>query len=154
MNLTQAKATEQDKGFFWKHYCESMQPHIEQIWGWDEKWQKSDFDMRWLDCKNTLIQLDDVSIGYIQTSELEDEHYIMMLILLPQFRSRGIGRRLLTLIKDSTSKTYLGLRVFKTNKRALDFYHAQGFEEIANEGDFYYLRLALSQVNPSRTGKV
>ncbi len=43
MNLNLVSTTDKNKNFFWNNYCDSMLSHIEQIWGWDEKWQKSDF---------------------------------------------------------------------------------------------------------------
>ncbi|TDF35800.1 N-acetyltransferase [Alteromonadaceae bacterium M269] len=140
MNLTLAIATEKDKEFFWKHYRESMRRHIEQIWGWDEQWQSSDFETRWADCKNRIIRDGNTDIGYIQTVDLAEEHYIMMLIILPEFRSKGIGRRLLDEIRSSTQTKCIGLRVFRTNFKALRFYQSQGFRNVTNEDNFYYLK--------------
>lgn len=140
-NLFLKNASNSDKAFFWKHYCDSMRSHIEQIWGWDDEWQQSDFESRWLACDNQLIHFDDKNIGYIQTTHSTDEHYIMMLILLPEYRSKGFGGQLLSQIKASTSSKNIGLRVFKTNLKALAFYQSQEFTQVVNEGDFYYLKL-------------
>lgn len=140
MNLNLAIATDSHKCFFWNNYCDSLRSHIEQIWGWDEEWQKLDFETRWFDCDNRLIRQNDIDIGYIQTKDLKNEHYIMMLVLLPEFRSCGFGRQLMAQIKASAVKKYIGLRVFRTNIKALDFYQSQGFINITNEGDFYYLK--------------
>ncbi|MBB3167082.1 GNAT family N-acetyltransferase [Simiduia aestuariiviva] len=96
MNLNYVRAENSDKRFFWDNYCQSMQPHIEEIWGWDEEWQLVDFEKRWVDCENSLIRIDEQTVGYMQTQEFADEHYIMMLILLPEYRSAGIGGKILT----------------------------------------------------------
>ena len=137
-NLVPAK--ECDKSFFWDNYCHSMRSHIEEIWGWDESWQKSDFETRWADCDNTLVCMSEQPIGYIQSMDSAEEHYLMMLILLPEYRSKGLGRQLLTQIKRNATLKQVGLRVFRTNLKALSFYESQGFITVANEGDFYYLK--------------
>lgn len=134
-------ASNSDKAFFWQHYCDSMRSHIEQIWSWDDEWQQSDFESRWLACDNQLVRFGDKTIGYIQTTHSTDEHYIMMLILLPEYRSKGFGGQLLSQLKASTSSKNIGLRVFKTNLKALELYQSQGFTQVVNEGDFYYLKL-------------
>lgn len=126
------------KHFFWQHYQNAMQPHIEQIWGWDEQWQQQDFESRWQSCENQLIIHNGENIGYIQTQDLADELYIMMLIVLPEYRSMGIGKEAIDLLQQAQSKT-LGLRVFKTNDRGLQFYQSNGFTVSSEEECFFYL---------------
>lgn len=133
-------ATDKDKAFFWQLYCTSMRSHIEQIWGWDEQWQDTDFRVRWLNCDNLLVYYDSDPIGYFQTQSLDDEYYIMMLIIQPEYRSKGIGQQLLQHIKNVSKFKSLGLRVFKTNVDACRFYQREGFIEVAEEEHFYYLR--------------
>lgn len=138
--LTLSSADEKDKPFFWLKYCETMQHHIEKIWGWDENWQTKDFESRWHQCNNKLIKIDELTVGYVQTQQLDEELYITMLIVLPQFRSQGIGQCLLKHISEAKNQNTIGLRVFRTNLNALKFYQNCGFNLVKNEGDFYYLQ--------------
>ena len=133
-------ATECDKHFFWDNYCHSMRSHIEEMWGWDESWQRADFETRWMECENYLVRINELRIGYIQSVDYDEEHYIMMLILLPEYRSKGIGRQLLAQVKGNATLKYIGLRVFRTNLKALCFYESQGFSRVESEGDFFYLK--------------
>ncbi len=147
MDLKLIKATENDKSLFWESYCQAMRSHIEAIWGWDEAWQKSDFESRWKDCENILVFEATNPVGYIQTKILADEYYIMMFIIFPEYRSKGIGHELLTRLEASTKHAFIGLRVFRTNSKALSFYTSYGFEVFSNESDFYYLKLKTSNQN-------
>ena len=93
-----------------------------------------------MECENYLVRMNELSIGYIQSVDYDKEHYIMMLILLPEYRSKGMGRQLLAQVKDNATLKYIGLRVFRTNLKALSFYESQGFSNVENEGDFFYLK--------------
>ena len=44
-----------------------------------------------------------LTIGYIQALYYADEHYLMMLLLLPEFRSKDLWSKLLVQIKDNAT---------------------------------------------------
>ncbi|WP_281559981.1 N-acetyltransferase [Thalassomonas sp. RHCl1] len=144
MNLRFEVATVAHKKFFWEHYITAMQPHIEKIWGWDLSWQQNDFDNRWSSCVNHLLVLDDTVVGYIQSQDLPDNQYIMMLIIVPEYRNKGIGQEVLSALRSDCRKPYIRLRVFESNTQALKFYCAHGYELVEREASFYLLQQAVS----------
>jgi len=136
-------AHDKDKYFFWKAYKDAMGAHIEQIWGWNEDWQLKDFSTRWQQCDNQLICSGGQPIGYVQTKDSEQEHYLMMFIVLPAFRGAGVGEQVLNMLRKNTNKPQFGLRVFRSNTRALQLYIRLGLSIVTEEDDFYYLQQQL-----------
>ena len=145
MNLSTSYATEPDKVYFFKLYCDAMRTHIEAIWGWDETWQKADFEERWLLCSNQKILFKGSVVGYFQTIESEHENYIMMFILDKATRSRGIGKETLNMIQKISPCKPIALKVFKTNHRALSFFKNNGFSITHVEDSFYAMRAKVVQ---------
>ncbi|WDD97868.1 GNAT family N-acetyltransferase [Thalassomonas actiniarum] len=144
MNLRFEAATAENKCFFWEHYVAAMQPHIEKIWGWDLQWQQNDFDDRWSSCTNQLLVLEDTPVGYIQSQDLSDSRYIMMFILMPEYRNKGVGKKVLRKLRSDCRKPYIRLRVFESNQQALKFYLDQGYELLEREESFYLLQQAVT----------
>ncbi|WP_440053507.1 GNAT family N-acetyltransferase [Pseudoalteromonas sp. T1lg65] len=140
MKLNLYKATDDNKTYFWRHYHQAMHKHIKEIWGWDDAWQKDDFEQRWQQCENYLIQYHGEIVGFIQTVGIENEYYIMMLVILPEYQSRGIGADLIKALNTFCTQDFISLRVFRTNLNALKFYRIHGFSLVADEGDFFYLK--------------
>ncbi|KUO71408.1 MAG: acetyltransferase [Desulfosporosinus sp. BRH_c37] len=79
------------------------------------------------------------SIGYLvlQTSSKEEltgvsQGWIMDLAVLPEWRGKGVGRKLLKAAEDQCNEqgiSYLGLAVSSHNVRALHLYEQFGFAE-------------------------
>ncbi|WDE09982.1 GNAT family N-acetyltransferase [Thalassomonas haliotis] len=143
-------ATAKHKTFFWELYIDAMRAHIEKIWGWDLKWQENDFETRWLSCVNNLLVLDETPVGYIQTQALPDNQYIMMLIIAPEYRGKGVGKAALGRLRANCIKPYLRLRVFESNEKALKFYIRYGYELIEKEESFYVLQQAVAGIGVKR----
>ncbi|GAA0372734.1 hypothetical protein GCM10009092_41260 [Bowmanella denitrificans] len=141
INLRLAQAGNEDKSYFWRHYQQAMRGHIESQWGWDENWQRQDFAKRWQDNQNLLVVSGHLNLGYIQLCQ-RPKHglYITMLIMAPQWRNKGIGRRLLLQLLKVYQAQELTLRVFRCNQQALQFYVNAGFCVSAEEPDFYLLQ--------------
>jgi len=139
MNLSTQIAKEHEKGYFFKLYCDSMKNHIETLWGWDQNWQINDFESRWNSSVNYTLFNAGKRIGYFQVIEEKNGAYIMMFIIDIKYRSKGVGRHALTLLKKSLSNKPLSLRVFKTNIKALSFYEKNGFLITNHENEFYVM---------------
>lgn len=45
MDFETRSATPDDRDVLYQIYAATMKAHIEQIWGWDEGWQQTDFDV-------------------------------------------------------------------------------------------------------------
>ena len=98
-----------------------------------------------------------VLLSYPRYSASSAEAYIERLVVTPQFRGEGLGRRLLSaaeaLGRDAGKET-VGLHVSGINKTALKLYESAGYEEVSrqrslttgyflNIRDWIYLRKTL-----------
>ena len=55
-----------DKEYVWLTYVDSMETHIQKIWGWDKAWQEKNF-LKSLDTYRTFIlKFEKKKIGYVQ----------------------------------------------------------------------------------------
>lgn len=82
----------------------------------------------------TFIALNDKTpISYITTLEEQYPHlpykkaHIVTFATLPQYRSQGIGAKLLEHTVDHWSPLHVTLNVMCSNKRAIKFYEKHGF---------------------------
>jgi len=132
----------EDKAGIWQLYEEALRPHIETIWGWDEDWQRANFDQALRDMATRVVEVDGRFAGYVQVKAEPGEDYLSMLILRPAFRSLGLGARLLAslLARSRGAGRGLSLRVFRTNASARRFYERQGWHVVADEGSFLLMR--------------
>lgn len=104
--------------------------------------------------REPLQELIKAHLGH--TMDIEDEtsageYYIDSFAVLPQYRNRGIGRRLLMAMRDKVfSKGYerLGLIVDFDNPKAEQLYASMGFVRI-NETTFLGHKMWHMQVNKS-----
>jgi ribosomal protein S18 acetylase RimI-like enzyme len=135
-------ARDSDKAIIWQLYEEALRHHIETIWGWDDTWQRTYFDKAYAGLSTQVVEVDGGFAGYLQVDPGPDEDYLSMLVLLPAFRTMGIGARLLTAIQAGSRRAGRGLylRVFRTNASARRFYEREGWAVVADEGDFLVMR--------------
>lgn len=108
----------------------AFRSHISQLWGWDERWQRSNFAAELASSTTSAIRLDARIVGYIQLRDEGNRIYVQNIALLPDFQSRGIGTRLMKELqtKAAARGVPLELGVFRTNGPARRFYERLGFE--------------------------
>ncbi len=142
-----------DLPYLWKTYITALKQHIETIWGWDEKWQKSDFLKSLSDYQTSIVVCEGVAIGYVQFKLIQfkaiqfepiqfksnsEDLYINMIILEAGYQSKGIGAKLLASIQTEQARNTINLKCFKVNTAAYRFYLRNGFEVIS-EDEYSYL---------------
>lgn len=66
----------------------------------------------------------------------EGEHEILNLAVAPEFRRRGVGRRLLRSLLDECRGTVF-LEVRESNRAALELYQSSGFHAISRRPGYY-----------------
>ena len=106
--------------------------HIEQLWGWDERWQRSNFAAELASSTTSVIRMDALIVGYVQFRDEGNRIYVQNIALLPDFQCKGIGTRLMNELqtKAAARGVPLELGVFRTNAPARRFYERLGFERI------------------------
>lgn len=122
-------ANEADDGPIYLLYKDLFQSHIEQIWGWDESWQRENFTKEWEEARTWRIESEKQLSGYLQLRNEADFMYVLSLGILPAFQGRRIGREIMVSLQEEATSLGQSLRlsVFRTNPRALSFYQALGF---------------------------
>jgi ribosomal protein S18 acetylase RimI-like enzyme len=122
-------ADESDAEPIYELYKELFQNHIDQIWGWDENWQKENFAKEWEEARTWRIDSQGQLSGYLQLRDEAGFMYVLSLGILPAFQGRRIGRVIMRSLQQEAAGKGLPLRlsVFRTNPRALSFYQGLGF---------------------------
>jgi ribosomal protein S18 acetylase RimI-like enzyme len=122
-------AIEEDESVLFNIHRAVFQSHIEAIWGWNDEWQWSNFTNEVRSCNTSVVELDGMTIGYIQIREEPHQMYLQNIALCQNIQGRGIGSVLVKQIQRRASerKIPLTLSVFRTNDRALRFYEKLGF---------------------------
>jgi ribosomal protein S18 acetylase RimI-like enzyme len=128
------------KVYLWDTYVQAMKPHIELIWGWEDNWQKNDFEQNLIKYQTLVLNFKNSKIGYIQLSNSSKELFINMLILSPSWQSMGLGKSILEKIMYFKPNNKLRLKCFKINQQAYEFYHREGFSIIDSDDDFLILQ--------------
>lgn len=79
-------------------------------------------------------------VGYAGMYSVCLEGYINNIAVLPEFRGRGIAKRLLDNLIDYSvlnKLEFLSLEVRVSNKAAISLYHLKGFEDAGRRCSFY-----------------
>jgi ribosomal protein S18 acetylase RimI-like enzyme len=128
MELVSARATDQEALF--ALHEELFRSHIEQIWGWDDEWQRANFRKEWDNAPPEIILLDGNKAGCVQVRKEADHLYILNLALHPRFQGQGAGTAVVRTIQQRAAALNLPVRlsVFRTNPRVAGFYQKEGFE--------------------------
>lgn len=83
---------------------------------------------------------DDGVIGYLAAQFVEDEAEILNIAVLPEYRERGIGGRLLDRVERFCGQNairILHLEVRRNNERAISLYEKHGFERVGLRKGYY-----------------
>ncbi len=124
-------ATPADLDTLFDLHCTVFRHHIQEIWGWDEAWQRSRFEEECDASTVSVVQIDGRTVGYTQVASGDDRVYLQNIALHPDAQGRGIGTRLLEDIQRAAmqQEATLDLGVFRTNPRAVKFYERLGFRK-------------------------
>ena len=107
----------------------TLKPYVEQIWGWDEKWNKEYFRKTFNPEIYQIIIYKNEDIGCIAFKEEGTMIEIENIEILPRYQNLGIGSYLINQIKQkiTAQKKQIILQVFKINQKAIKFYAKHGF---------------------------
>ena len=68
-----------------------MRDVIEETWGWDDAWQRSDFDRRLAEYSVSAIEAEQHEAGSLWLEWKPDSLYIHEIQVSPEFQSKGLG---------------------------------------------------------------
>ena len=119
-----------------------MREVIEKTWGWDEVWQRADFDRRFAAYNVWIMESGGRAAGSLWLEWKPDSLYIHELQVLPKLQSRGLGTAVVQNVIDQGAGRGLPvtLSVVPANPRARRLYERLGFEVTNVEAPFIRMR--------------
>jgi ribosomal protein S18 acetylase RimI-like enzyme len=138
------QASENDREFLYELHCRTMREVIEKTWGWDEEWQRKDFDRRFADYFASVIESDGRRIGGLLLEPSQDFIYIHEIQVLPEWQGQGIGTAVVRQIIEQAANrgASVTLSVVPANPRAKQLYERLGFEVTGFEAPFFRMRFS------------
>jgi ribosomal protein S18 acetylase RimI-like enzyme len=80
--------------------------------------------------QSRIILADGVSVGWLYTAELEDAVYIAEILILAEFRGKGIGSEVLRDVIGAARQKVVRLTVNSLSAAAVRFYERLGFRRV------------------------
>ena len=115
----------EDYEFLWRLHNAALKKYVEKIWGWNEDWQKQNFEKNFCVEDGQIIVFENTDIGFYWLIEKENEILLASIRITPQYQNRGIGTKIIKDLIASTDKN-ICLQVLKINP-AQNLYKRLGF---------------------------
>lgn len=143
INYDLRQSTMEDKEFIYNLKKLVLKEYIDEIWGWDEEYQRKDFEMYYNPVNNKIITCNNSDIGILETSEDNDEIHIIEIAILPEYQGNSIGTNVLKQIIDNSKATDKRVKIgcFKINREDKKLYIKLGFKQIEETRTHYILEL-------------
>ena len=95
------------------------------------------------DARFDLVLVDGAAAGRLYVDRRVDEIRLIDIALLPQFRRRGIGGRLMNQVLDEGRQAGLPVQIHvEQNNPAMRLYDRLGFERVEDQGVYWLMRWA------------
>ncbi len=130
MTIEPVKEEHKEELFQMHELC--FREHIDQIWGWDDVWQREYFDKEWQVGEWRVMVESGQIIGCLMWRLKCDHLYLHNISLLPKFRGEGRGSEAMKYILSKANALKLGVKLstFQTNEQVISFYERLGFSVI------------------------
>ncbi|PCI73822.1 MAG: hypothetical protein COB20_15815 [SAR86 cluster bacterium] len=131
--------TELDRRWLYALYCETMRPHVEATWGWNEAMQAKGFDEH-LGADNFEILIENNKDVAAYCIKLKDDGlWLEMVLVKPALQGTGIGKKIMRHIQSLATGQQTALRLcsMKINP-ATDFYRKLGYSEYQEDENLSY----------------
>ena len=101
LNLRKAHASDSEFAFMVKEAA--FREYVEQVWGWDDNYQRGLHDRRFAAQDVRIIQFRGIDVGFLATSSTSDALKVNQLFILPEYQGIGIGSACMRRIVDDTN---------------------------------------------------
>ena len=140
LKLRKARAT--DSEFVFAVKKAAFREYVEQIWGWDDTYQRDLHNRRFGSQDIRIIQFHGTDVGFLSTSVEPDTFKVDQLYILPEHQGKGIGAACMKRIIDDATleQKSVTLQVLKINTRATAFYQRLGFTTVDESATHFQMR--------------
>ncbi|HEU4342755.1 MAG TPA: GNAT family N-acetyltransferase [Candidatus Binatia bacterium] len=135
-------ATGLDRDFLYRLHRVTMRDVIDKTWGWEEAWQRADFERRFRDYLAWVIYVEHWPVGTLCLEWRPDSLHVHEVQVLPEFQGRGIGTAVLwdTIEQGAARGFPVTLSVVAANPRAKQLYERLGFRVTGVEALFIHMK--------------
>ena len=140
LNIRKAYAS--DREFVFTVKKAAFREYVEQVWGWDDSYQRELHDRRFASQDLRIIQFCGTDVGFLATSRTRATLKVNQLYILPEYQGRGIGSACMTRILDDASlrQKPVVLQVLKVNTRGVIFYQRLGFTIVGESSTHFQMK--------------
>jgi ribosomal protein S18 acetylase RimI-like enzyme len=119
-----------------------MRDLIERTWGWDDAWQRAEFERRLHAFAVSIIEVERRPVGSLWLEHKPGSLYVHDLQVEPAHQGRGIGTAVVELVIALGAGRALpvDLSVLLANPRARELYERLGFRATRVEPPFVRMR--------------
>ena len=140
LKIRKAEAT--DSEFVFAVKKAAFREYVEQIWGWDDTYQKELHNRRFDSQDLRIIQFHATDVGFLSTSNTPDALKVDQIYILPEYQGRGIGAACMRGIIDDANQEQkpVTLQALKINTRATAFYKRLGFTIVDENSTHFQMK--------------
>ena len=140
LKVRKAQAT--DSEFVFAVKKAAFREYVEQIWGWDDIYQRDLHNRRFASQDLRIIQFHGTDVGFLSTSNTSDTLKVDQLYILPEYQGRGVGAACMKrIINDANlEQKPVTLQVLKINTRATAFYQRLGFTIVDENSTHFQMK--------------
>lgn len=149
-SMTLRPITESDEAFLAKLYASTRAEEMAQS-GWPQaeidtfllfqfKAQHQYYQMEFSKAAFDVVLVDGVAAGRLYIDRRADEIHIIDIALLPGYRGKGLGGKLLGEILDEATRSALPVRIHvENNNPAMSLYRRLGFKKTGETGVYHLM---------------
>ena len=141
-SITLRPATWEDADFLYHLHRASLKEYVEQTYGkWDDEWQRQHFRQHLNPDACQVIVSEGQDVGVVCQVEREEEVFLSILKVLPEYQGRGIGTSIIqSVLREAHRKGMpVALQVLKVNP-ARRLYERLGFVTTGETETHYQMR--------------
>ncbi len=150
MNLAFRSISDADRDFLLRVYA-STRAQEKELFGWkDKEWQNflrlqfsiqhKYYQEQFSDAAYNIIVLNNEPVGRLYVDRRKDEVHIIDIALLPEFRNRGIGSKILKDLIAEAEEENIPVRIYVEHfNPALRLYERLGFTQIDDTGVYFLM---------------
>ena len=139
--LSLRKAHTNDSEFVFIVKEAAFREYVEQVWGWDDSYQRELHNRRFAAQDVCIIQFREVDVGFLAISHTSDTFKVNQLFIRPEYQGKGIGSACMTRIIDDANleQKPVVLQVLKVNTRGIVFYQRLGFTIVGQDSIYFQM---------------